>query len=164
MTSGFVLWALAACGQASDPAVSLTAEPMADHECAACGMIVRDQPSPRAQLIHRDGHRAHFCAIGDLVTYLQAPSSHGEVRAVFVEVNDPEVDPLTLDVSPRPFRPAADASYVLGVPRERVMGQPVLVYGTRTEADRVARDGSGRDATDWSGLQARLSAPRTAQN
>lgn len=124
------------------------AAPIASSECAACGMIVREQPSPRAQLIHRDHTRAFFCSIADMLTYLRAPSPHGEATAFFVEVGDPaSLDPLAYDTAPRPWIAAADAHYVVGVERERVMGAPVLVYEHLADAERVAQelDGEVRD-------------------
>ena len=29
--------------------------------CTACGMVVREQPAPRGQVIHRDGTRVFLC-------------------------------------------------------------------------------------------------------
>lgn len=137
-------------GESTAPA---TPQAMDGHECAACGMTVRDQPSPRGQVLHRDGTRAFFCSIGDMVTYLAAPSPHGEPRGVWVEANDPAADPMPPDTAARPWVTAQSASYVLGVPRERIMGAPVVVYAARGDADRVAGAAPGRRATDFEGLK-----------
>ena len=88
-------------------------------------MIVREQPSPRAQLVHADGTRVYFCAVADLLTYLQAPSPHGAAEAIFVEANDAGAeDPVAHDTARRPWIPAADARFVAGIQRPRVMGEP----------------------------------------
>jgi len=124
-------------------------------ECAACGMIVREQPSPRAQLVHADGTRLYFCAIADMLTYLQAPSPHGAATAIHVEANDPAAgDPVAHDTGPRPWVAAASARFVVGIRRERVMGQPVLAYEDDGDAGRIARR-LGGEVTDWEGLQHR---------
>ena len=59
----FVLCAACSRGGASS-AVERAAKDFDGDECAACGMIVREQPSPRAQAVHRDGERVYFCSIG----------------------------------------------------------------------------------------------------
>ena len=44
-----------ACGPRDDRSAADAhhATAIADHECAACGMLVRDQSAPRAQVVHR---------------------------------------------------------------------------------------------------------------
>jgi copper chaperone NosL len=148
-----LIWALllSGCsgsgGQAAEAPV--TAEPLGDHECGACGMIVREEPSPRAQLVHRDGTHVWFCSMTDVVAYMGAPSPHGAVRAVWVESLDVTVDPAADEVAARPWLRAADASYVLGVTRERVMGQAVLSFASEADATASAARLGGRVAT-WS--------------
>ena len=145
-----LLLLLSGCGdtetEGSDaPAAAV---PLDSHECAACGMIVRDQPSPRGQLIHRDGTRAFFCSIADMRTYAEAPSPHGEPTAFFVEVNDPGADdPLAHDFEPRPWLAGGEAHFVVDIDRERIMGPPVLVYAEADDAARIAErlDGEVRD-------------------
>ena len=121
-------------------------------------MIVREQSSPRAQLVHRDGTRQYFCAIGDLLAYLPVPSPHGRVEAVFVEAMDAKVaEPLAFDPSPRPWIAAADGHYVVGIERH-VMGVPVLVYGASGDAEAVARRVGGR-VVDWTTLRGEQPSP-----
>ena len=128
---------LAACG-GEDLATAdglPTAVPIEHHEGAVCGMIVRDQSAPRAQVLHRDGTRSFLCSIGDLLAYLQAPSPHGEALAIMVEVMDPDEDPMETHTGPHPWVPAGEATYVLGVRRKGIMGEPVLVYRDRAAAE-----------------------------
>jgi len=123
------------------------------HECAACGMIVREQPSPRGQAVHADGARVYFCALSDMLTYLKAPSPHGDIMAVYVEAGDPALeDPLANDTGRRPWVTADEASFVLGIERERIMGEPVLSYRSESDARGVARRTSGR-VVDWQTLR-----------
>ncbi|MDH5490406.1 MAG: nitrous oxide reductase accessory protein NosL [Myxococcales bacterium] len=151
-------WGGPGCGsEEAAPAAATQAEPIADHECASCGMIVREQPSPRGQLVHRDGTRLFFCSIDDLMVYRKAPSPHGAIRAIFVEANDPEADPIPHDLRPRPWIAAAEAFFVVGAPRERIMGPPVLVYAERAAATRVA-ERVGGEAIGWEALDAWLVA------
>ncbi len=124
-------------------------------------MVVREQPAPRAQLLHRDGTRAFFCSIGDLVQYLQAPSRHGKVTHTFVEALPADVDPETPDMKPHPWLPAVDAHYLLGAKRRGIMGPPVLCFATRADADaakkRLTTPAGGHAALaahDWARLPA----------
>jgi len=123
-------------------------------ECAACAMIVREQPAPRGQVVHANGEHAYFCSVADMLTYLTVASPHGEAVGVFVEVNDPSAeDPLALDERPKPWLKAEDAAFVVGIERARVMGRPVLVYRTRAEAAAIA-ERLDAETTDWDGLRA----------
>jgi len=134
---------------------NLAARDFDGEDCAACGMIVREQTSPRGQVVHRDGARVYFCAIADMLAYLAAPSPHGEPAAIHVEALDPDVaDPLALDTAKRPWVRAESASYVTGITRARVMGEPVLVYARRADADRIATR-LGAQVKDWAALKRR---------
>lgn len=121
----------------------LRAAPIEVHEGAVCGMIVRDQSAPRAQVLHRDGTRSFVCSIGDLLAYLQAPSPHGAPSSIMVEVMDPSEAPMESHTEPHPWIEAADAIYVVGIPRRGIMGQPVLVYGDAASAAIVLNGTSG---------------------
>lgn len=123
-------------------------EPIGDHECGACGMIVREEPSPRAQLVHRDGTHVWFCSIADEVAYASAPSPHGRVETVWVETLPADVDPMTFDASARPWARVESATFVLGVTRERVMGVPVLAFGSNEDARAAATRLGGR-VSSW---------------
>lgn len=130
---------------------ALQAEEIGGHDCVSCGMIVREQPAPRAQLVHRDGTRVFFCSIGDLLVYLDAPSSHGKPTAIFVEAMSPSHDPQSTDTKPRLWIDATAAIYVLGVDRPQIMGAPVLVYEKAADATDVAKRHGG-DTLDWNAL------------
>lgn len=118
------------CGESDRPAgvQAPKAVPIEIHEGAVCGMIVRDQSAPRAQVLHRDGTRSFLCSIGDLLAYLQAPSPHGAPSSIMVEVMDPSEAPMESHVERHPWIDAVDAIYVVGIPRRGIMGAPVLVY------------------------------------
>lgn len=160
----FTVVALAcACRDSSSEqakAAAAVAAPIDVAECAACGMVVREQPAPRAQLVHRDGERAYFCSIGDLVIYLRAPSPHGDPVAIFVEVTpaDEAHDPTILDTRERPWVPAESATYLVGIDRPNIMGPPVLVYDSEAAADDgVARHGGTKKS--WAEVARELIAP-----
>ncbi len=146
------------CGaeETAEP-VDSSARDFEDQECAACGMIVREQPSPRGQQVHRDGTRVYACSIADLHAYAAAPSSHGEAIATYVEVLPVDADPAASSTEARPWVPAEDASFVLGVERNNVMGRPVLAYATRADAESAAERLGGR-VVDYAGLQRALDA------
>lgn len=136
---------LAACGgeDLASTGVLVDAVPIEHHEGAVCGMLVRDQSAPRAQVLHRDGTRSFVCSIGDLMAYLQAPSPHGEAHAIMVEVMDPGEDPMDIHTGPHPWVPAAEATYVLGIRRRGIMGEPVLAYRDRETAIAAVGETAG---------------------
>ncbi len=162
--SPLVLLVLAACSgdrPAAPTQPTIEAVETGVAECAACGMVVREQPAPRGQVVHRDGHRAHFCSIGDMVQYLRAPSPHGKVQAAFVELLEPAADPKRTDRATRPWSAAEEASYVVGVHRDGIMGPPVLTYADPSAAGEVARKHGGAVRT-WQALQDLSAAPNPA--
>jgi len=150
----FLLFLLCvACSRdAGSRAIDRAAKNFDGDECAACGMIVREQPSPRAQAVHRDGERVFFCSIGEGLSYLASPSPHGVIVATFVETLAADADPAEDAAERRPWVAAEQAAYVRGVARPRVMGEAVLAYATREQAAQAAARLSGRVAT-WSQLK-----------
>jgi nitrous oxide reductase accessory protein NosL len=133
--------------------VDLAPVAISGHACAVCGMLVRDQSAPRAQVVHRDGERAFTCSLGDLLAYLQAPSPHGAPAAVLVEVMSPGEDPGVSHVEAHPWVRAEAATFVVGVPRPRIMGEPVLSYRDADSA-RGAATGPAARLLDFAGLRA----------
>ncbi len=133
-------------------AASASAAPIGIAECAACKMVVREQPAPRGQAVHRDGTRVHLCSIGDLVQYLASPSPHGNATAVFVEVLNVNFDPKASDTKERPWVAADSASYVVGVDRKRIMGPAILPYRERGQAEVAAKAHGGKLKT-WAELR-----------
>lgn len=129
--------------------------PIGDAACATCGMIVVQQPAPRAQLLHRDGTRAFFCSMSDVVVYASNPSAHGKPTAIFVETLDPSAAPENTDPAARPWAPVESASFVAGIERAGVMGKPALAYAARDEAEQVAKRYGGT-VMSWAELQERL--------
>jgi len=123
---------------ADSPAAALEPVSIDDQEGAVCGMLLRDQPAPRAQVVHRDGERAFVCSIGDLLVHLSAPSPHGRAAQVLVEVVSPDADPTVLDMGPHDWVAAELAFFVVGIPRKGVMGPAVLAYRDAAAAESVA--------------------------
>ena len=117
-------------------------------ECSACKMVVREQSAPRGQVVHRDGTRAHFCSLGDLVHYLEAPSPHGRATGIFVEALESTFDPTITDTKERPWVAADSATYVVGVKRKRIMGPAVLSYRQRSQGESAAKKHDGK-LTTW---------------
>jgi nitrous oxide reductase accessory protein NosL len=143
-----VAWCSAtACSQGSKtdaPQAAVAPAPIGSSECAACGMVVREQPAPRAQLVHTDGTRAYLCSLGDLAHYQAAPSAHGKPRARFVEVLDPTHDPRARVLTEQPWVSAESASYVVGIAREAIMGKPALAYRSAEQAAAVVAAHGGK--------------------
>ena len=146
-----ILALLLACNEGGPVEAPVAPVEMADSECAVCGMILREQPSPRGQVQHRDGTHALLCSLGDLRAHLAAPSPHGAAVGVWVEALPPTFDPATNPTLPLPWIPAESASYVVGVPRPLVMGRPALSYREAAEAEAAAAVLGGRFVT-WGAL------------
>ena len=127
--------------------------PFGPAECGACGMVVREQPAPRGQVIRRDGTREYFCSVGDMVQHLASPSPHGRARSVFVETLPPDIQLPGHATHPHLWREAKQSHFVLGVERAGIMGPPVLVFATHLEADAASKRFSGRTSS-WSALSA----------
>ena len=142
-------------GEQKAVAVSLAAKPIGYAECAACGMVVSEQPAPRMQVVHRDGHRAYFCSIGDSLHYLSDKNAHGAPAAVYVEALEPSMEPMERETKGHPWILASDAVFVTGVERTGVMGEPVLAFRTVSEAETLTERYSGK-VTAWDGVRERL--------
>jgi len=153
-----IIWA--GCTGEGKPleAGSLAAQPLGSHECAACGMIVSEQPAPRAQLVHRDGTRSFLCSVGDLLAYADAPSPSGAPVAIHVETLDPAQDAVRTDTGERPWHAAEQTRFVVGVAREGVMGEPYVTFVEQGDAERVAGQHPGAEVMGWKDVNARWKA------
>lgn len=153
MTS-ILLVALLACGgrAAVDQAPALP-ESLVGQACGVCGMVVQEQPPPRAQLVHRDDVHVHFCSVGDLRAYLDAPSPHGPPRQAWVEVVPGDFDIGTAAALPLPLLAVEEATYVVGFTRPLVMGRPALAFEAVDEA-RSAAARLGGFVVGWETLRA----------
>ncbi len=154
---GLVVVAPAACGK-GDPTtapVVVAPEPITDKMCGACGMVVAEQPSPRGQVVYRDGFHAHACSLGDLALLAAAPSPHGKPVAVFVEPQDALADAAALDLAAQPQAPSTSLHFVAGVARPGIMGPPLLAFRDAARAAAEADRRGGR-VVDW----ATASVPR----
>jgi copper chaperone NosL len=152
-----IVVATLACSNAGPKATAADIKPeeIGAHECEACGMLIREQPAPRAQLVHKDGQRHFFCSVSDMLTYMQAPSPHGSVATSFVETLHPQDDPMEFSVDPRPWTGTREAAFVLGVAKPKVMGTPILVYGSENEAKSVSEKYKGTTVS-WNKLKQTL--------
>jgi len=138
-------------GDSERAAVDLDPVAISDQAGAVCGMLIREQSAPRAQVVHRDGERAFVCSIGDLLAYLAAPSPHGAPARVLVEVMHPRQNPAEAHTDAHPWIPAEDGVYVVGIQREQIMGAPVLIYRDRAAASQVVA-GTSAKILSWAEL------------
>ena len=145
-----VVVGLSGCGreQASGAAIAIAAAAIGDAACAACGMVVGEQPSPRGQVVYRDGSHSHACSLSDLAHVAVAPSPLGNPVATFVEVQDAAVDPVAPDTAPQPWHPADSVFFVAGVARRGVMGPPLLAFAAEATA-RAAATRLGGEVRSW---------------
>ena len=114
-------------------------------EGAVCGMVVSEQPAPRAQVVHRDGTRLFLCGIGDLLAHLEAPSPHGRPVDIWVEAMEPDEDPRDVHLDEHEWIRAEKAVYRIGDERPPIiMGEPVMTYRDRATAERAISHGPTR--------------------
>jgi nitrous oxide reductase accessory protein NosL len=151
----FALAGSSGCGP-DEPSRSLASfdpVPIEAQEDPVCGMLVRNQSAPRAQVRHRDGTSLAFCSLGDLLVHLSAPSRHGEVIDTYVEVMHPDEDPMESHTGTHPWAPAADVFFVVGVARRGIMGPPILSYRDAATATAVVQTQPGAQRLDFEGLR-----------
>jgi len=144
------LLAVASCHRenpASDADAGLQPKNADTETCAACGMVIREQPAPRGQVIHRNGDRRFLCSIDDLLQYLEVPSPSGKPARIYSEVM-PEAHALEdMDTSFQSWEEAAALFYVTGIDRQGVMGAPVMSYQSKEAADKAAENFGGKVLT-----------------
>ena len=143
------------CGAAteSDEVRDHQAARLEDQEGEVCGMLVRENSAPRSQVVHRDGSQLFFCSIGDMLVHLSAPSPHGRTEAIFVEVMEPGEDPMQPHTGVHPWVLAEQATFVVGIERRGIMGDPVLSYATADEAERAMQGYPDAQLLDMTGLR-----------
>ncbi len=119
-----------------------TADPspiaMDEAACSVCGMLVAEQPSPRGQVVYKNGRHHHLCSLSELRAEVQNASPFGEPIAVYVEALPNDFDPTRMETHELPWIAANEAHYVGGVSRPRVMGIPLLSYAEEDVAQDVA--------------------------
>ncbi|MBT8037207.1 MAG: nitrous oxide reductase accessory protein NosL [Verrucomicrobiae bacterium] len=142
--------ALVACNREkleSTQEAAVVANNVETETCSACGMVVREQPAPRGQVVFRDGSREFLCAIDDLVRFLEVPSPKGKPVKIFAEVMADGHDIADMDASTKPWLEADKVFFVTGIERGGVMGAPALTYQTKEAAQKAAEKFNGKVVT-----------------
>jgi copper chaperone NosL len=142
---------LIACSLTPEPQLSLEPEPIGTSECAVCGMVVREQPAPRGQLIYGDGDHAFTCSLHGLHLLVRAPDPQGKPVAIYVEALEPSFDWTQSSTAPLPWVSANEAYFVAGAKRELVMGPPLLSYA-EVEAAQGSANQLGVRPLRWKDL------------
>ena len=132
-----LLLACNSAGTADKQSVATEPAPIGLAECGVCNMVVAEQPAPRGQVLHRDGTHVHFCSLGDMRAYVQAPGPRGKPIGAWVEGLEAGFDPTALDVAERSWIPAEEAHFVVGFERA-VMGRPSLSFADAGAATTAA--------------------------
>jgi len=146
--------ALLGCGLGAKPEpVSVEAQQLGDSECVVCGMIESERPSPRLQVVYRDGSHDFLCGLEDARALLAAPTPKGAPAAIWVENVPADFDWREYDTQPLAWTDATKAYYVFGAERPLVMGVPVLSYSSLELATSVA-DKFNTIPVSWADLMA----------
>ena len=134
-----LLLALGCSGGASQTAVDLTPHAIEDAMCGVCGMVVSEQPSPRAQVVFRDGTHQHLCSLDEFRATAQSPSPHGKPLALYVEALPESFQISANNTAALSWIPAEEAFFVYGAKRPLVMGHAGLSFSNEAVALKAAK-------------------------
>ncbi len=139
-------------GSAKTVDADLTSHETHGDECAVCGMVVDEQPAPRGQVVFRDGTHKFTCSLGDLRAYVQAPNPLGDPARIYVEDVGENFDIKSSAAVAKPWIDAGEASYVVGIQRAGIMGEPAVSFRSAREAAAFAESSGGR-LVSWSAMK-----------
>lgn len=122
------------------------AENATTETCAACGMVVREQPAPRGQVVYRNGTRSFLCSIDDLVHFLAVPSPNGKPLTIYAEVMPDGYESDKRSTAWQSWDDANELFFVTDIERAAVMGKPALTFHTRGAAEKSAEKLTGKVA------------------
>ncbi len=107
------------------------------HSCQVCGMYTDHYAATAAELVHRDGRRAHTCGVACMLRIVQDQGGPGAFSALSVH-----------DWRRSALMPAAQAVYVIG---SRVIPDmiPNIIAFESPEEARAFREQEGGDVIDF---------------
>ncbi|MBF0345957.1 MAG: nitrous oxide reductase accessory protein NosL [Nitrospirae bacterium] len=111
-----------------------------EHFCSVCRMILLDFPGAKGQIIYTNGRYDLFCGTVDLFTFYLQPDSPKDIAAMYV--NDMGKEDW--------LRPAGhwidakSAFYAYGGQRKGAMGDPLVPFSDRQDAEKHVKEHGGK--------------------
>ncbi|EFW91442.1 NosL family protein [Haladaptatus paucihalophilus DX253] len=139
-------------------------------QCETCGMVLEQHPGPKAQFFYRDEGPEHdgpawFCSAWEGFQYDMRASDRDWTRregfitdysAVDYEVFSDGGDQfISSHLQEESFSPVSELVYVVGSDVVGAMGDDLLPFGERADADAFA-DEYGGDVIDYDAVTPRL--------
>ncbi|MES2148440.1 MAG: nitrous oxide reductase accessory protein NosL [Pseudomonadota bacterium] len=119
---------LGACSQVAPSVIAL--EPGADAACALDGMVLKDFPGPKAQILYAEGRPDYYCDLMELFAVLQAPEQKRKVAAIFVQ----DMAKADWEHPSGHWIAARGALFVVGSKKAGSMGPTFGAFSTREAA------------------------------
>jgi copper chaperone NosL len=129
---------LAACGREIQTASAL--EPNGDTACAVDGMLLKDFPGPKAQIIYAEGKPDFFCDLMDLFSMVLSPEQKRKVAAVFVQ----DMGKTDWDHPQGNWIDAKTAIYVAGSKKPGSMGMTFGSFSKMQDAQSFVKAEGGK--------------------
>jgi copper chaperone NosL len=134
----FLVLLLAACSRTTQPIVAL--EPNGDTACAVDGMLLKDFPGPKAQIVYAEGKPDFFCDLMDLFSTVLIPEQRRQVAAVFVQ----DMGKTNWEHPQGNWIDAKTAIYVAGSKKPGSMGATFGSFGSMQDAQAFVKAEGGR--------------------
>jgi copper chaperone NosL len=129
---------LGACSRTVLPTTAL--EPADDTACALDGMLLKDFPGPKAQILYAEGKPDFFCDLMDLFATVLAPEQKRHVAAMFVQ----DMGKTDWDHPQGNWIDAKTALYVVGSKKAGSMGPTFGSFSDRQDAEAFMNKEGGR--------------------
>ncbi|MBF0607275.1 MAG: nitrous oxide reductase accessory protein NosL [Candidatus Magnetobacterium sp. LHC-1] len=111
-----------------------------EHFCSVCRMILLDFPGAKGQIIYTNGRYDLFCGTVDLFTFYLQPDSPKGIAVIYV--NDMGKEDWL-----RPsghWIDAKSAFYAYGGQRKGAMGDPLVPFSDRQDAEKHVKEHGGK--------------------
>jgi copper chaperone NosL len=115
-------------------------EPSDDTACAVDGMLLKDFPGPKAQIIYAEGKPDFFCDLMDLFSMMLSPEQKRKVAAAFVQ----DMGKTDWDHPRGNWIDARTAIYVAGSKKPGSMGRTFGSFSNLQDAEAFMKTEGGR--------------------
>lgn len=129
---------LVACSQPVQTTVAQ--EPDADTACALDGMILKDYPGPKAQILYAEGKPDFFCDLMELFRVLLMPEQKRQISALYVQ----DMGKTDWAQPVGHWIDAKKAFYVVGSKKAGSMGPTFGTFGNEQDAHTFMQQEGGR--------------------
>lgn len=115
-------------------------DPASGEQCQLDGMVLRDYPGPKGQILYADGSIEYFCDTIELLSLYLAPEQVRKVAGVYTQ----DMAKTDWDAPAGHWIDASKAFYVQGSSRTGSMGPTFASFSTRADAEKFAGEFGGK--------------------